>query len=122
MQLLDCVLNERLDKPFGNPPPRMALKKRSGSRADSRCEEEGDNDYSLPSLSKTKVQSALSIKFKNLRLEVDTQRMIQQLNSTNYDNSEMIENPEGQANVLPQLGPDKEAYEDILLASHQMPL
>jgi hypothetical protein len=33
------------------------------------------------------VQSGLSINFKNLKLEVDTQRMMQQLQQSNYDES-----------------------------------
>jgi hypothetical protein len=75
MQLLDCVLNEKLEKPFSLPPPKMAVKKRPSSR--QKTESDIDQDFQLPSLSKTKVQAGLSIKFKNLRLEVDTQRMIE---------------------------------------------
>jgi hypothetical protein len=47
MQLLDSVLNDKLEKPYSNPPPKMALKKRPSSRqrSDSQNEAEADNDF-----------------------------------------------------------------------------
>ena len=91
MQLLDCVLNDSLKKPFSRPPPATATRNTSLNRqqADIQLESEDgaspNNDFVLPLLNKTQVTSQLSIRFKHLKLEVDKQRIVTQLQSSQMD-------------------------------------
>jgi hypothetical protein len=84
MGLLDCVLNNRLEKPYSLPPP---LKKANTSQT-------GDhNDYVLPLLQKHQVVPNLSIKFKHLDLEVDQERITSQLGISDELHSDYTEIP-----------------------------
>ena len=86
MQLLDCVLNDSLQKPFSRPPPAHATRNISSNRQTGSDSMEtaddsssNNNDFVLPLLNKTQVTANLSIKFKHLRLEVDKERIVTQL-------------------------------------------
>ena len=84
MQLLDCVLNNSLQKPFSRPPPAQATRnissnRQNGSDSMETADDSSTNDFVLPLLNKTQVTASLSIKFKHLRLEVDKERIVTQL-------------------------------------------